>query len=83
MWIGFGLKPELTGKGQGFNFIIEGVNFGIEKFKYDGRCVMLAVALFNQRAINLYKRLGFEIVNEYMQKTNGGEFEFINMRKFV
>lgn len=83
MWIGFGLKPELTGIGIGKEFVTAGINFGVENFNYKGNYIMLAVALFNKRAIKLYQNIGFIHVEEYMQKTNGGEYEFIKMKKYL
>lgn len=80
MWLGFGLKPELTGRGLGEDFILSGIEFGIEKFSYQKDHIMLAVASFNERAINAYTKMGFKPVEKYMQKTNGGEYEFIKMR---
>ena len=83
LWIGFGLKPELTGKGLGPEFVLAGIAFAIEKFNYSQSHIMLSVAMFNTRAIRAYEKIGFQIVEKYMQKTNGGEFEFIKMRKYI
>lgn len=83
MWIGFGLKPELTGKGLGAEFVAAGINFGLKKFNYKNDYIMLAVASFNKRAIKAYEKIGFEFIEKYMQKTNGGEFEFIKMKKYI
>ncbi|MDF2672305.1 MAG: family N-acetyltransferase, partial [Clostridiales bacterium] len=83
MWIGFGLKPELTGMGIGKEFVIAGINFGVENFNYRDNYIMLGVALFNKRAIKLYENIGFIPVEEYIQKTNSGEYEFIKMKKYL
>lgn len=83
MWIGFGLKPELTGRKLGADFVIAGINFGVKKFNYKKSYIMLAVALFNKRAIRMYENIGFQAVENYMQKTNGAEFEFIKMKKCI
>jgi ribosomal-protein-alanine N-acetyltransferase len=83
MSIGLGLKPELTGSRIGPEFVIAGINFGVEKFNYKNNCIMLEVASFNNRAIRAYEKLGFQYVDKYMQKTNGGEFEFIKMKKII
>lgn len=81
MWIGFGLKPELTGKGYGFDFVMSGISFGVKHFKYNKDYLILAVAKFNERAIRVYQRLGFEKIEEYIQETNGGKYEFIKIVK--
>jgi ribosomal-protein-alanine N-acetyltransferase len=83
MWIGFGLKPELTGRKIGPEFVQAGINFSIERFNYKQNYIMLAVAAFNKRAIKVYEKLGFKIVEKYMQKTNGEEIEFIKMKKDI
>jgi ribosomal-protein-alanine N-acetyltransferase len=79
--IGFGIKPELTGKGLGQEFVLEGIKFLIDKLDYKEKYIELQVAEFNKRAIKVYERIGFEFVEEFMQKTNGGEYKFIRMRK--
>lgn len=83
MWIGFGLKPELTGMGIGKEFVTAGINFGVENFDYRYNYIMLGVALFNKRAIKLYENIGFIILDQYIQKTNGGEYDFIKMKKYL
>lgn len=83
MWIGFGLKPELTGKSLGEKFVQKGINYGLKVYKYDRDYIMLAVAEFNKRAINLYKKIGFNTVKKYDQKTNGGIYKFRSMKKII
>ncbi|MBD8047817.1 GNAT family N-acetyltransferase [Clostridium faecium] len=83
IWVGFGLKPELTSKGLGADFVNSGINFVVEKSDYKKDYVMLAVASFNDRAIKLYEKIGFKYVEKYIQYTNGGNFEFIRMKKYI
>lgn len=83
MWIGFGLKPELTSKGLGASFVNAGIDFAVEKFDYKKDYMMLAVASFNHRAIRLYEKIGFKYVDNYIQHTNGDNFEFIRMKKYI
>ena len=83
MWIGFGLKPSLTGRGLGGEFVGAGIDFGVKRFGYTQNSIMLAVASFNHRAIKLYKKIGFKPIGTYMQKTNGGEYEFVKMQKML
>ena len=83
MWIGFGLNPELTGRKIGTEFVTAGINYVIKKFDYKQNCIMLAVASFNKRAIKVYEKIGFQFVDQYIQKTNGGKFEFIKMKKVI
>lgn len=83
MWIGFGLKPELTGKGRGSEFVIAGINYLIKKLNYDKSYVMLSVATFNKRAIKAYENIGFQGEEEFLQRTNGGEYKFLKMKKYI
>jgi [ribosomal protein S18]-alanine N-acetyltransferase len=39
------------------------------------------VASFNRRAITVYERAGFTAVHTYTHRTNGGEWEFIAMKR--
>ncbi|MGO1372397.1 MAG: GNAT family N-acetyltransferase [Senegalia sp. (in: firmicutes)] len=64
MWIGWGLKPELCGKGLGEKFVSACVDFAIKEYDYKGEYVHFGVAEFNKRAIKVYERLGFETFRE-------------------
>jgi [ribosomal protein S18]-alanine N-acetyltransferase len=75
--IGLGMRPDLTNKGKGLEFISAGLDF-IKK-KYNPSKITLSVATFNQRAIKVYRRLGFKDVHTFMQDTNGSTFEFLKM----
>ncbi|MDX8361476.1 GNAT family protein [Cytobacillus sp. IB215316] len=75
--IGLGLKPKLTGHGLGLDFLRAGLNYA--KTKYKPQKITLSVAIFNKRAIKVYKKAGFVEGRAFMQNTNGGSFEFIFM----
>ncbi len=75
--IGLGLRPDLTGKGMGLEFVKAGMEYGVSRFHPDR--FSLAVATFNQRAIRVYLKAGFERGEIFLNKTNGGEFEFLRM----
>jgi ribosomal-protein-alanine N-acetyltransferase len=83
MSIGLGMKPSLTGKGFGEDFIKMGVQFGINHFSYANDYITLDVASFNKRAIKVYERVGFNIIDHFKQDTNGREYEFLRMRKQI
>jgi [ribosomal protein S18]-alanine N-acetyltransferase len=76
--IGLGLRPDLTGRGLGGSFLVAGLEYGRERFGPDE--FSLAVATFNGRAIKVYERAGFRPVRVYTHETNGGEWEFVEMR---
>ncbi|MGX1264472.1 prepilin-type processing-associated H-X9-DG protein [Rossellomorea marisflavi] len=75
--IGLGLKPDWTGKGKGRGFLQSAISF--IKSRYAFHALTLSVASFNQRAISLYSQMGFVRNGTFLQKTNGGEYEFIRM----
>ena len=75
--IGLGMRPNLIGNGSGLEFVRAGLEFAISK--YTPRKITLSVATFNQRAIKVYKKIGFEEVDTFMQDTNGDRFEFMEM----
>lgn len=77
--IGLGLSPELTGHGLGealVKFILEWL-----RTEHSLTDVTLNVAAFNERAIKVYERCGFELYREYDQDTNGDTFHFVEMRR--
>lgn len=63
MWIGFGLRPDITGKGYGREFVSSCIDFAVRIFDYKGDFIRLAVYDFNQRAVRTYLKLGFEVFN--------------------
>ena len=84
MWLGWGLKPELCGRGIGFGFVSECVNFAIKKYNYEGEYVKCAAAAFNERAIKVYKKSGFETFHIKNDGEIAGEkHQFFHMRKKV
>ncbi|MEH7017032.1 GNAT family N-acetyltransferase [Bacillus sp. JJ63] len=54
-----------------------GMNFGREQFGI--HTVSLAVAAFNERAVKVYKKVGFVPVQTLLQQTIGSEYEFVEM----
>lgn len=75
--IGLGMRPDLTGKGEGLEFLKSGIEFAKSEFKADK--LTLSVATFNQRAIKVYRKIGFKKTSTFMQDTNGSTFEFVKM----
>ena len=63
LWIGFGLKPNLTGRGIGKQFVSECLNFAVRFHNYKGDYVSLGVAEFNKRAIKTYERVGVQVIH--------------------
>lgn len=77
--VGLGLRPDLTGRGLGLNFVKEIEAFIQNNFNYE--LMILSVASFNKRAIKVYQRAGFKIDGSKLQKSNDGVYEFINLSK--
>ncbi len=81
LWIGFGLRPDLVGKGHGVKFVLACVDFAVRNSRYRGEYARLGVALFNQRAVKTYIKAGFEIFEQTQGEINGKAFECVHMRK--
>jgi len=77
---GLGLRPELTGRGHGLEFVRAGLEFGRDRFRPDR--IVLAVAAFNERAIEVYERAGFQITGRHVRTfPEFGDVEFIDMEE--
>ena len=77
--IGLGLRPDLTGRGLGAKFVLSGLEFARRRFAPER--FSLSVATFNERAIGVYERVGFRRGEVFTHETNGGEYEFLSMRR--
>lgn len=80
--VGLGLRPDLTGQGLGPPFFTAVLNFATERFA--PTAFRLFVLPFNQRAIRVYERAGFQQIGECV--VNGGrpdERLFLEMRRDV
>src|SRR5260370_20651534 len=73
------MRPGLVGKGLGLAFVDAGLAFAKEQFKPD--YFRLFVLTFNERAIKVYERAGFQRVGIYMQHTEQGERDFLEMSR--
>jgi RimJ/RimL family protein N-acetyltransferase len=80
LFYGFGMRPDLTGRGLGEQFVLAGLEFA--RVLYGAHRVVLDVAAFNERAIRLYRRLGFDETGRHVETFDGyGVVEFIDMEK--
>ncbi|MEC9488112.1 MAG: GNAT family protein [Halanaerobium sp.] len=75
--IKLGLMPEMTGRGIGGHFLAL-ITEEVKRRLPDG-LVDLEVLTWNKRAIKVYERSGFKIVETYERKTPTGKAEFHRM----
>ena len=75
---GLGLRPDLTGRGLGFDFFVAGLAFAHERYR--PRRVLLHVASFNERARRVYERGGFRVVSSHVRTFEQfGDVVFVTM----
>ncbi|HMA32869.1 MAG TPA: GNAT family protein [Chloroflexia bacterium] len=74
---GLGMRPDLTGQGQGLRFVQAGLAFGQRHFA--PARFRLSVATFNARAIRVYTQAGFEPSEVFPSPTPAGEVLFLLM----
>ena len=77
--VGLGLRPDLTGRGLGAEYLERGLefaerHFGLTRFR-------LYVATFNERAIKVYERAGFRPVRTATRHLALGDFEFLELER--
>ncbi len=77
--VGLGMRPDLTGKGLGEEFVASGLEFANET--YSPPAFRLTVATFNRRAIRVYRRAGFQPVETFGATKPDGDREWLLMRR--
>jgi ribosomal-protein-alanine N-acetyltransferase len=82
-WLSLGLRPDLTGRGLGREFVTQCAEYAVSQYKLIKDTIKLAVALFNQRAIKVYQRAGFAETNRTIRDTHIGQVDFIEMEKHI
>ncbi|MGN7356266.1 GNAT family N-acetyltransferase [Paenibacillus sp. SAF-054] len=75
--MGLGMKPELTGQGQGARFVEDGIKY--MQAAFPGKGIRLVVATFNVRAIRAYEKAGFVQTCTFPSHVNGASVEFVCM----
>jgi [ribosomal protein S18]-alanine N-acetyltransferase len=69
--VGLAMRPDLTGRGLGLEFLLEGLAFARRRFA--PKQFVLDVATFNQRAMRVYERAGFRPVGTFTSSRDGRE----------
>ena len=75
--VGLGLRPDLTGGGNGVWFVAAVLAFG--RAALGARRYRLTVAAFNERALRVYARAGFREVGRFRRGGLPGAPEFVLM----
>ena len=79
--IGLGLRPDMTGKGLGLTFVQACLDFARQEFVPE--CFRLYVYSWNERAIRVYERAGFQHVRVFLQRNMDGENEVLEMSRIA
>jgi ribosomal-protein-alanine N-acetyltransferase len=66
--IGLGMKPELTNSGKGEAFFAAITAFALKEFATKN--LRLTVADFNKRAIRVYAKSGFTVIDQFIATSN-------------
>jgi [ribosomal protein S18]-alanine N-acetyltransferase len=78
IFYGLALRPDLTGRGLGLDFVNEGIRFARER--YGTRPIVLDVAEFNERARKVYERAGFRETGRHVESFGRrGTVRFVDM----
>jgi ribosomal-protein-alanine N-acetyltransferase len=77
--VGLGMRPDLTGRGLGAEFVLAVLRFS--KDDYSPPTFRLTVAAFSLRAVRMYERVGFEAVAAFGVRTPEGGREWLLMRR--
>lgn len=87
LWIGFGMRPDLTGQGHGLSFVNACADFAVQfshqRYRYNGEYIGLGVYQFNQRAIKVYERADFVKFTECRPVIEGQEYPSQRMKKRI
>jgi RimJ/RimL family protein N-acetyltransferase len=77
--IGLGLRPDKTGHGLGLAFVTAGLDFARKEFA--PKRFRLYVFAWNERAVRVYERAGFQWVGLHVAHHSEGDREFIEMQR--
>ena len=77
--IGLGLRPDMTGHGLGLAFVNAGLDFARKAFA--PKRFRLYVFAWNERAIRVYERVGFQQIGPHVVHHAEGDRVFIEMQR--
>jgi RimJ/RimL family protein N-acetyltransferase len=70
--IGLGVRPDLTGQGQGSVYVQAVLDFAGRT--YASPAFRVTVAAFNERALRVWERAGFQRVGQFQRDRDGRSF---------
>jgi [ribosomal protein S18]-alanine N-acetyltransferase len=80
VFYGLGIRPDLTGRGLGLEFVRAGIEFA--RGRFGPKRLVLDVAEFNERAIRVYERAGFSRTGSRVRRfENWGDVPFVDMER--
>ncbi len=75
--VGAGMRPDLTGRGFGADFVDAILDFGLETFS--PKALRVTVATFNERAIHVYEQAGFKRIKTFQSGSGESERDYAVM----
>ena len=70
--IGVGVRPDLTGKGMGVQYVEAILAFAAKTF--ETTTFRATIAKFNQRSQRVFQKLGFDVVDSFMKRGTRNKF---------
>ena len=79
--MGVGMKPELTGQGFGYPFFDAILQHAIKR--YEPEWIRVTVANFNGRALNLYRKFGFTLLDQFKDDGLGFRYSILIRQSLI
>ena len=70
--IGLGMRPDLTGRGQGVSYARAVTDYAGDTFA--ATLFRVTIAKFNKRALRVWEKAGFEISERFRRELDGRDF---------
>ena len=67
-----GVRPDLTGQGRGSQYVNAVIDFAHRTYSPDR--LRVTIAAFNRRAIQVWKKAGFQVVQKFLGGWTNSDF---------